>query len=423
MTSMMLESAFRASQQGLFAHGSAINVLGDNVANANTPGYKSQRAEFRDILGERVDDRVATTNAGAGDGVQVARVRLNFDSGTPNQTGRDLDVAISGRGFFLIGDPAAPKLSRLGNFQISQEGFLTTSDGLNVLGLTGTDPEVLGPINLTKLDIVPMPTSKSIIWGNLDGSGGVFPPPPNPTSFLDLAKNAGFVQTQSMIDSAGSRHDVQLYFFRNGPNAWTAQAYVNGKEVGQAADQPVLLGQTNLTFNQQGRITPETAAQSNMTINPAWASGVAQNPINIDFSNFTQFAGGSRVINVSQDGRATGDIVSYNIGNDGKIMAVLNTGDSVQAGNLALGLVNNVDGLDRLGNGLYGVTQSSGTLNIARPQIGGRGTTLGGYLEASNVDLPGQFTEMIVLQRAYQANSQALSTANDMLKNTIALVR
>lgn len=423
MSVSRLESAFRTSVEGLSAHSGSMTVIGDNVANANTPAYKSQRAEFSDILGEKADDRLATVGTSGGDGVKVSRIRLNFDSGAPLSTGRDLDVAVSGRGFFLVGDVTRPQLTRLGNFQISQDGFLTTSDGVNVLGYTGTDPEILGPVSMTNLNLAPVATTQVNIFGNVDGPGGIYPPPQNPATFKDLARDAGFVYTQGVYDTTGARHDVQLYFFRSQPNQWVAQAYINGSDVGQGADQPVLLGQTNLTFDESGKIALADKPQSNIAITPAWGNGAQQNPITIDLSNFTQFAGGGRVINVTQNGRGNGDVVAYRVGEDGKISATTNTGDIVQVGTLALGLVNNPDGLERLGNGLYQVTQGSGALAIDKAKVGGRGTTLGGFLEASNVDLPAQFTDMIIIQRGYQANSQVLSAASDMMKNTIALIR
>lgn len=420
---MRLESAFRASREGITAHGQAISVLGDNIANANTPGYKTQRAEFVDILGERVDDRQAEMRSGIGDGVQVGQVRLNFDSGTATSSGRSLDVAISGRGFFLVGNTERPQLTRLGNFQIGKDGFLTTADGLQVIGYTGGVPEVLGPINMTEFDNQPAATTLVTLMGNLDGTGGVNPPPENPESFLELSRSAGFTATQGIYDATGERHDIQLFFFRTGANQWTAQAYVNGADVGQPQDQPVLLGQTNLVFDQTGQIPEANAAQSAINLNPAWANGSAQTALAIDMRNFTQYAGGALITNITQNGRGRGDVVAYEIADDGKVLATLNTGDEVQIGTLALGLVRNQDGLARLGSGLFGVTEDAGELVIDRPNVAGRGSTLGGALEASNVDLPLQFTEMIVLQRGYQANSQVLSTANDMLKNTIALVR
>jgi flagellar hook protein FlgE len=194
----MIESAFRASREGVTAFGQAVSILGDNIANANTTGYKSQRAEFSDILGEREDGRLAEVRSGVGDGVQVGNIRLNFDSGTATPTGRDLDVAISGRGFFMVGDVKQPLLTRAGNFQISKDGFLTTANGAQVLGYTGAAPEVLGPVNMSQFDNNPVATTTVDLFGNLDGGAPAEPPPANPTTFQELSKAAAFVSTQSI---------------------------------------------------------------------------------------------------------------------------------------------------------------------------------------------------------------------------------
>jgi flagellar hook protein FlgE len=137
----------------------------------------------------------------------------------------------------------------------------------------------------------------------------------------------------------------------------------------------------------------------------------------------TQYAGGSRIVNVQNNGRGTGDIVSFEIGADGKIFGTTATGGRIQAGTLAVGLVNNNDGLLRTGNSLYSVTQESGPLRIGQAQTEGRGGMQGEALELSNVDLPKQFVDMIVYQRGYQASSQVLSAASGLLKDTIAMIR
>jgi flagellar hook protein FlgE len=137
----------------------------------------------------------------------------------------------------------------------------------------------------------------------------------------------------------------------------------------------------------------------------------------------TQFAGGSRIVNVQQDGRGNGDVVSYEVTNDGKVYGLMANGERVQAGTLALGMVNNRDGLLRSSGSLYSVTQESGDLRIGIAGTGGRGGMQGQALELSNVDLPKQFVDMIVLQRGYQANSQAMSAASELIKSTIAMMR
>lgn len=421
---MRLESALRTSREGIAAHGQAIAVIGDNISNANTPAFKKQRAEFVDLLSERENDRTSEVLAGVGDGVTIGQVRVNFESGSLLSTGRELDVALSGRGFFLVGDVERPQLTRLGNFRVNDEGLLATADGAPILGYSGVDLQVLGPINMLQLDVEPVATTEVTVFGNLDGATAATQIPQNPATFKELAAAASFVTTQSVYDALGERHDVQVFYFKNQQSQWTAQAYVNGSEVGQAAEQPVLLGEANLTFNNAGVIAPENQAQAVLNLNPVWGNGAAQTPFTLSLANFTQYGGGgSRITNLEQNGRGNGDIVAYEVFDDGRVFATLNTGDRVQAGTLAIGLVNNVDGLERQGNSFFAVTEDSGPIEVGRAMIGGRGSMAGGALESSNVDLPEQFTDMIIIQRGYQASSQVLSTANDLIKNTIAMIR
>lgn len=405
------------------AHGQAIAVLGDNISNANTTAFKEQRPEFYDLLSDKKDDRGSEVISGGGDGVAMGRVRLDFENGAINGTGRDLDLALTGRGFFLVGDVANPKLTRSGNFQVNDEGLLSTADGLPVLGYSGLDTVNLGTIRLNRLDTKALPTNLLEIFANVDAGGPITPVPPTGGTFKDLASQAAFVSTHSVYDTTGARRDLQLYYFKTSANQWTVQAYANGADVGQAVDQPVLLGQTNLTFNELGQIPLDQQAQAVLALNPTWADGVAQNPFTIALGAMTQYAGGSRVTNVRQDGVGNGDVIAVDISPDGKIFGVLNNGGRLQAGTLALGLVNNNDGLERLGSSLYGVTQESGALTIGQAQVGGRGGTQNKALEASNVDISDQFVSMIVYQRGYQANSQVLSTASDIMKTTIAMIR
>jgi flagellar hook protein FlgE len=419
----MIESAMRSSREGLVAHGQGLSVLGNNISNANTTGYKSQRAEFISLLGEKVDDRGATVPAGAGDGVAVGNIRTDYGTGTTNPTGRPLDAALTGPGFFLVGDAKAPSLTRVGNFRVSNEGLLSTVDGQPVLGFSGRDTEVLGTINMNNLDIQSLPTTQIALFGNIDGAGRINEAPVNPTTFNELSTSAAFVSTQTAYDASGGRHDIQLFYFRTAANQWNVQAYVNGDDVGQAADQPVLLGQVSFGFNSVGQIPTEEQAQAVLNLNPAWAGGVAQTPFTIALGKLTQYAGGSRITNVQMDGQGTGDVVSFEIDGGGRIFGITANGDKLQAGTLALGLVRNNDGLKQESDALYTVTQDSGPVRVGLATQEGRGGIQGGALELSNVDISEQFVGMIVMQRGYQASSQVLTAASDLLKNTIAMVR
>lgn len=420
---MRIESALNTGREGITAHGQAIAVVGDNISNANTIGFKNQRAIFADMLGETPGDRVADVVSGAGDGVTVKGIQSNFDVGPIQGTGRDLDVALSGNGFFQVGDITNPQLTRAGSFQVDQDGFLTTLDGLRVLGYTGGDTVTLGPIDMRKVDLQIVPTTQAQLFGNLNSSAPSSTPPVLPLKFEDINTTAASTTTVSVYDSLGARHDVVFGYYRTGLNTWTVQAYANGADVGQAADQPVMIGSTQLTFDSNGRLSQAGAAQGVMTMNATWSTGGAPSTISADLTAFSQFSGATLVTNYSQNGQGVGDITGYEINGAGVINARLTNGQTARVGTLSVATVTNRDGLVRSGTSTFATTDKSGAITSGLAGTGARGKLLSQSLEYSNVDLAGQFVELVVLQRAYGANSKVISTASDIIKDTIALVR
>ncbi len=420
---MRLESAINTSREGINAHGQAIAVVGDNISNASTPAFKRGRAEFADIMGEITDSRNSEVGATSGDGVSIRRTRLNFEAGAVDYTGRSLDVALSGNGFFMVGDPAAPQLTRLGNFQIAADGTLQTQSGEPVLGYQGADVAQLVPINMQQVNIQATATTTLELFGNIDASLPPSTPPPPGSAFSEINTAATFVASQSIYDSLGERHDVTVCFFKNSPNQWTVQSFVNGADTGAGAGVPVQVGQVVLNFDSSGQIDPANAASSAIQGTINWANGAAASNLTIDLKAFTQFAGGSRVTNSTQDGRGGGEILAYDIDAKGGIYASLASGDRAQVGTLPVAVVQNVDGLQRQGNSLFGTTAESGQMQIGLAGQGATGELAPYSLESSNVDIANQFVELVIYQRGYQANSQVLSAANEMLKGTIALIR
>jgi flagellar hook protein FlgE len=420
---MRLESALNTGREGITAHGQAISVVGDNISNANTIGFKNQRAIFADMLGETPGDRVADVVSGAGDGVTIRSIQSNFEIGPIQGTGRDLDVALSGNGFFQVGDVVNPQLTRAGAFQLDGDGFLTTMDGLRVLGYSGGDLVTLGPIDMKKVDLQIVPTTQTQLFGNLNSSANSSDPPANPLTFQEINSAAASTTMVSVYDSLGARHDVVFGYYRTGVNSWTVQAYANGADVGQAADTPVVIGSTQLNFDGNGRLTQEGAAQALMNINANWSTGAAPSAITADLSAFSQFSGATLVTNYSQNGQGIGEITGYEINGAGVINARLTNGQTARVGTLSVATVTNSDGLVRSGPSTFVATDKAGAVAAGLAGTGARGGLLSKSLEYSNVDLAGQFVELVVLQRAYGANSKVISTASDIIKDTIALVR
>ncbi len=420
---MRLESALLTSREGITAHGQAIAVVGDNISNVSTTAYKTARPEFTDILGESVGARNASTVGGAGDGVQVSRVRVIQESGPVEVTGRELDVAISGGGFFLIGDAAAPQFTRAGNFEINGDGNLSTSFGAEILGYSGVDLVNLGPINMFDVNTVGTATTQVQMYGNLDGAAITVQPPTNPQTFRDLNKSLSFSASQTIYDSQGARHEVLVGFSRTAPNTWQVQAYVDGGEVGGTAGVPSLIGQSTLTFNSNGFIGEAESQAAQLTLTANWGNGAAPSNVTVELNNFTQFAGSSLINNITQDGRGAGNISGYEFESDGRIFARLDSGERSQVGTIPLALFKSSDGLQRTGTSTYSQGQDAGELEVGRAGGGLRGSIEGKTLERSTVDIAKQFVDLVIYQRGYQANSQVLSAANELLQGTIQLIR
>lgn len=420
---MRLESALNTGREGITAHGQAIAVVGDNISNANTTAYKTQRAIFSDILGEKQDDRTSEVITGGGDGVAIRQVQTNFETSAAQVTGRDLDIALDGNGFFMCGAVDKVQLTRSGSLALDENGMLVTSFGLPVLGYQGIDTATLTPIDMKKVDLVITPTTEAKFYGNMNSSSITTVAPTNPATFKDVNAQAAFTNVASVYDSLGERHEILFAYYKTGVNSWKVQGYVNGSETGGTAEVPVKVGETTLTFDTSGKILQGTEAQSILKVNATWANGGGTSAVNIDLSSVTQFAGASMINNITQNGQGKGDIIGYQVSPAGGIFALLSNGAKAQVGSLAVANVTNKDGLIRSGTSTYEATSKAGTVEAGLAGVGGRGRVLGRSLESSNVDLAGQFVDLVVLQRGYTANSKVISTASEIIKDTISLVR
>lgn len=415
---MRLESALFSSREGLMSHGSALSVVGDNVSNSNTTGYKRVRTEFSDILAEvGAND---TAKAIAGNGASVARTRSIFVNGIVERTGRNLDAGIEGQGFFVLGEGAnnAPTYyTRAGNFSLNSQGILVNPEGKPVLGYAAGS-EVLGALDIRSVVAVNTPTANVGIGGNLFSQSETKPSPPtNPETFSEMNAASNVAQTVEVWDSLGNRKTIALYFTKlEGDRTWQVDAYVDGADVGGTAGRPTRIGGTTLIFDGSG--VPSAGQTFNATAN--WA-GAAQANIAFDLSGFTQYGTPSSQTSTEIDGQAAGQILNYEIQSNGAIIASLDNGSVVQVGTIAVAIFNNPDALQRVGASKFRLQE--GEANIGIPGSDGRGTLQGGALERSTVDLATEFTELVVLQRGYQASSQMLNAASNMIRETLDLLR
>jgi flagellar hook protein FlgE len=416
----------RAGREGVNVNGQAISIIGDNIANASTTGYRTSRVEFSDLLGDVEGSGAEVPGvATSGSGVAIARVRQIHETGVIEPTGRSLDVGITGGGFFMLGDPAAPTFTRAGNFSINAAGNLSSPDGREVLGLVG-EATALSPISLFNVNTAGAPTSAAAIFGNLDSTSPVVAAvPANPATFVEINAAASFVMPNlTVYDSLGGARNVTIAFFKTDVNTYTAQAYMDAGETGGVAGTPVQLGaNATLTFSPNGRIEEANRAAAAITATPAYAGGAAPGNFTIDLSAFSQVATVSQLSSVTQDGLGTGEVVDYQIGEDGIVSATLASGRNVAVGRIQLATFPNLDGLNRIGSNSFEAGADTGELQTGQPGAGGFGTLQGKSLERSTVDITDQFVNLVVYQRGYQASSQALNTANTLIRDTLGLLR
>lgn len=419
---MRIESALYAGRSGLEAQGSAIAVVGDNISNANTVGFKSSRIEFADLLSEGAGGASSTTGGAAGSGVQVNRVRQIHETGVIEPTERALDVAIEGKGFFIVGDPTNPSYTRAGNFVIGDDGLLKDANGKNVLGKK-VGATALGSLNMLKLDNLATPTTAAALAGNLNATDPIATVPTTVSTVKDL--NSSFIANPTVYDSLGKAHDLTVAFYKTGASEWTARAYVDGSALtgGKAGQLTSIGSETKLTFTGNGVIADANKATAKLTATPAWSGGAAQGNFTLDLSSLSQFAATSQLATITQNGSTSGNIKDYQFKSDGTVLAVLDNSNTVQIGTLQLRDFQNVDALQRTGNANFIRSNGDGALDPANPGVGLLGTLRGNALERSTVDIASEFTNLILYQRGYQAASQTLSTASSLIRDTLGLIR
>jgi flagellar hook protein FlgE len=414
----MLRSMF-SGVSGLRTHQVMMDVIGNNIANVNTAGYKSGSVVFQDLLsqllrgaGGPVPGLGGTNPAQVGLGVRLAGITTSFGQGALQLTGRSTDMAIQGDGFFVTELGGQQLYTRAGAFSFDTEGKLVTADGAVAQGWAA-DP--LGNIDknqpLTDLKmplgqtLAPVQTQNLKLGGNLPA---------------DAAVGATVTSSIKVYDAQGTQISVTFQFTKTAADQWSVQA-----ESPDATGtlQPVG-APAALAFDPD---TGALTAPPGYTITPpgVWdANGIA-----IDFGTaaapdaLSQFSGTTSVAALSQDGSALGTLQSFSIGQDGVVTGVFSNGRTQAIGQLALASFNNPAGLEKAGGAAFRATANSGLAQIGSAGSGGRGLISGGMLEMSNVDLAQEFTNLIVAQRGFQANSRVITASDELLQDLVNLKR
>ncbi|MBI2893700.1 MAG: flagellar hook protein FlgE [Deltaproteobacteria bacterium] len=432
---MSILRALNTGATGLASHGEALGVVGDNIANVNTVGFKRQRGDFEDILGRSIAGASAVSGAGAGS--RLAHIEQMWTQGSLLTTESPTDLAISGDGTFIVdgnaGGMTGRFFTRAGQFHIDAEGRLVNPNGLRLQGYTANAQGVLsGKLGDLYVDggTVPAQASTAVdLAANLDSNAQV---PALPWDPLDPGGTSNFSTGVTVYDSLGNPHEVTVYFRKTAANAWDWHAMVDGGELtGGVAGVPTEGASGSLTFTTNGELDTETVGAA------AWnfVGATAGQTIDFDFGTSittdggtgldatTQFASASTTTGLSQDGYAAGTVSGIAIAGDGTVSGVFTNGQRRTLGQVAIADFANVQGLDRVGQGLWTETQESGEALIGAPESGGRGSIVSGALEQANIDLGREFVDLIAYQRGFQANSRIIQAADEMYGELVNLRR
>lgn len=408
---------FQQGVSGLNAASRNLDVIGNNIANANTVGAKLSRAEFADVYASAASNLGSN---GVGIGVRVDAVTQQFTQGNLRTTENPLDMAINGRGFFRMSNDGDVTFTRAGQFQLDQNGFIVNSQGAHLTGF-GIDTTgqiatgVPTDIQLPTGGIAPQVTSTADLTLNLDAAST---PPTNTFAITDASSYTG-ATSLAVFDGQGNEQAVSLYFRRTATaNEWEVYAAFNGQTL-PLAGAPAPVG--NVTFSPQGALlTPTAPAGLTLNLPFSAASGGASN-VALNFPGTTQFGSPFGVTQVSQNGFAAGRLSGFSITPEGAIQARFSNGQTQIRGQVALADFRNPQGLVPIGNNQWAQTLASGQPSVSAPGSGNLGLVQGGALEESNVELTQQLVDMITAQRSYQANAQTIQAQDQIMQTLVNL--
>ncbi|WP_354691233.1 flagellar hook protein FlgE [Phytobacter sp. RSE-02] len=420
--------AFSQAVSGLNAAATNLDLIGNNIANSATYGFKSSTASFADMFaGSKV-----------GLGVKVAGVTQDFNDGTTTSTGRGLDVAISQNGFFrLVDTNGSVYYSRNGQFTLDENRNLVNMQGLQVTGFpaSGTPPTIQSGANPTGINIPTTLMSAQITTTatmpvNLNSSSKT----PTVTTFDPTnADSYNLKGPITVYDSQGNAHDMNVFYVKAADNTWdvyTQDSSVTGSTATKAAQMVFnqngsLQGVYNYTFNTTtGNYDLSTTANTNpaITVTSGTLSGATPATFSLSFLNSMQQNTTSTVVSTSQNGYKPGSMVSYTINDDGTVVGSYSNEQKQVLGQIVLANFANNEGLKSEGDNVWSATNASGVALLGTAGTGNFGSLTNGALEASNVDLSKELVNMIVAQRNYQSNAQTIKT-QDQILNTLVNLR
>lgn len=423
-------ASFSIPLTGLDADSTALNTIANDLSNMNTTAFKSETTNFADLFYQQLGSTGAGNPIQLGAGVHVAANEVDFSQGSISSTGNATDVAINGSGLFVVSDGTGDtEYTRAGNFSVTSNGDLVSSSGLSVMGYPAANGVVNTNAPLSAIQIPvgqvqqPQATTTLSMNANLDSATG----------------SPAFPAQVTVYDSLGTSHIMTVTYTPAGVNSWTYSAALPASDFASGVSVPVTgtLGfdaSGNLTSvtPEAGVATPVGTASGEISAIPLQFTGLSDgaNDLNMSWNllgstntpTIGQVNAQSAVSSTLQDGYAAGQYKSFAIGSDGTVTVTYSNGQKENVGQLALANVVNMQGLQMLGNGDYATTLASGTASVGTSGDAGLGTLQNGALEGSNVNISEEFSNLIVAQRAFEANSKTVTTFDTVTQETINMI-
>jgi flagellar hook protein FlgE len=420
--------SFDTAVSGIKASSVSLGIIGNNIANAGTAGFKTSRGEFADVF---TSSLLGSSGSTAGKGVAVVGVNQAFTQGNIRVTDNVLDIAINGSGFFVLDDKGTNVYSRAGNFQVDRSGYVVNPNGNRLQVFSTTEAgAVTGERKALQIDtslIQPKQTARVDVQANLD-SRATEPTVAWPSAGFDAFESPPTAPDPDMYnastsltiyDSLGNAHVQSMYFVKtDNDNEWDVYTLIDGVSVG---------GPDTVPFTSSGQLDPddlplEIAIDDWQPLNSLGeANGADVADMTLDLSALTQFGNEFSVNNMSQDGYTTGQLRGVEVGDSGIVFTRFTNGQSRALGQIALANFSNTAGLQPLGSTAWAETFASGQPAIGGPGTAGLGTVQSGALEDSNVEVTQQLVDMIVAQRNFQANAKVIQTEDTITQAVINL--
>jgi flagellar hook protein FlgE len=409
-----MSAAFSIALSALQGNSTAIDVVGNNLANLNTTGYKDTNVDFETLMSQNLG--VGQNSAQLGMGVGSVTTATAFTQGTITTTSGPMDAAIQGDGFFVVQNSAAQTLyTRDGSFQVNAAGNVVTATGENVQGWAAVNGTVNANGAISNLTVPLGSTVPAVATANMTVTANL-----NAQS----AVGATFSAPVQVYDSLGTAHTLSVNFTETAANAWSYTVTIPAADLTTGGNTTV--GKGTLTFNSSGVLTAPTAAQAIAVT--GLADGAAPLNVNWNLNNsagtptLTQYAEASGVGGTTQDGSAAGQITDVSLENGGLLVANYSNGQQTTVGQLALASIPNPESLTSVGDNELAASASTGSISVGAANSGGRGQILAGSLESSTVDMATEFTKLLTYERGYQAASRVITTTDQLLQDTMNLI-